>query len=138
MIFSFLSFLTERRNHTRNSAQNVSNLCRIPRVISPFGRNDKLCGYCKSKIFFSQILQILQIFSNLYNPHNLWQKNSASSRLCEIKFTNLCGDAQQCASTNLCHFVTLQLIHQQLRNNRRIHRPLRCINLIGNFVFGDG
>ena len=51
--------------------QRESNLCRIPRVISLPKPRDRNDKYYAEKTL----------------------------RLCEIKFTNLCGDALQCVST---------------------------------------
>lgn len=39
---SILVISTERRNHTRESAKRIVNLCRVSSAISPFSGNDKL------------------------------------------------------------------------------------------------
>ncbi|TPG44448.1 hypothetical protein EAH81_02945 [Flavobacterium pectinovorum] len=43
MINGFFVISSEGRNHTRNAANKIANLCRVTSVISPFARNDKLC-----------------------------------------------------------------------------------------------
>jgi len=55
---AILSF-RRRRNHTRNSAIKIVNLCRATSVISPLGRNDKNV----SNYFYLEFLNSFKISS---------------------------------------------------------------------------